>query len=417
MSPWNLQAIFLIVFLGTEFFFFWLDVKNFRYGSRKARENEEELRDKMGVEDVEKLIRYNRAKTGFSNLKSVVTIVIVALFVYSGLFQQSISVLDRVTGNHWYQGMLFFAALTVIGLLMSLPFSAFETFVLEENFGFNEQGIGLWIKDKIKGLVIGLCFTAILAGTILWFIEFFPTTWWLWGWGLMVGFGLLMQIIYPRFIAPMFNDFEPVEESELREHVNEVFDRAGFHCDQVFTMDASKRSGHSNAYFTGFGQTKRVVLFDTLIDQLDFDEIQSVLAHELAHWKKGHVWKRIGRSALRTGIMFGLVYWMVESAWLYEMFWIPEKLRYVGLLLAGVWLTPITQWLSPLENWMSIRDEREADEFAVEVMETGEGLIQGLYNMVGENLSNPYPHPWYAAFHYTHPPIPDRVESIREAGN
>ncbi len=407
-----IHAGFLLLLLGTAGFFFVLDVINLRYGEEMVRRREDWIRDQLGVEDREKLLDYHRIKTGFSALKTGVSLLFLLVVLYSGLLEGAIRSLLGRGLSHWTQGVVFFLGVTTLGTLLSSPFSAFSTFVIEEIFGFNRQTPGEWFRDLLKGLGVGAVLTILITGALLGVMQWLPSTWWLAGWGLFVAFSLLMQVVYPRVIAPLFNDFEPVEEGELRNSVEDVFERAGFRCSEIYTMDASRRSSHSNAYFTGFGRTKRVVLFDTLLDQLGLSEVQAVLSHELAHWKKGHVWKRMIRSAARTGVLFGVLFWLVESSWVYGMFDLP-RLPHAGLVVAGLWVSPLAQWLSPLENRFSIRDEREADSFAVEVMEGSRPLIEALCRMTGENLSNPFPHPLYAAFHYSHPPIPDRIEHLR----
>lgn len=409
-----LHVLFIGLLVGTDAFFLVVDRLNLDYGQEKVRSNESELKEKFGIDDPDKLLNYQRATTGFSQLKSWIFLGLTLIVLYSGLFSAAVRATQQLPWGNVLNGTIFLLGLAVVGFLVSLPFSAFETFVIEEIFGFNEQGLGLWIVDKLKGLGITLVFTGILAGAVLWFVSFLPSFWWLAAWALVLVFGLAMQVIYPRIIAPLFNTFEPIEEGKLATAIDDLFDRAGFNCSEIYSMDASRRSSHSNAYFIGFGRTKRVVLFDTLLDQMEIPNIQSVLAHELAHWKKGHVWKGIFRQAVRTGVVFYVLYLLVDSPYLYRLFGVPEGTVYAGLILAGLIISPINQLLSPLENYFSIQDEREADEFAVEVMGEGDSMVDALYRLVGENLSNPYPHPLYAAFNYTHPPIPDRVRYIRE---
>lgn len=413
-----LHLLLLSLLILTQSFFFYLSVINLKHGETEAQRESDWLRDKFEVEDVDKLLSYNRLKTGFSRLQSVIMFGLALLVLYTGLFTEAVNWLRKMpVPQNWAKvihGEIFFVSLSLLSVITSAPFSAFKTFVIEEIFDFNTSTVWLWFKDKIKGLCIGVVITAILAGAVLYFVQVLPQTWWLAGWALFVGFNLLMQIIYPRVIAPLFNDFEPVEAGELRDAVEEVFDRAGFDCSEIYTMDASRRSSHSNAYFIGFGRTKRVVLFDTLVEQMELPEVQSVLAHELAHWKKGHIWKRLGLDAIKNFISFLILYYLVNSSWLYGMFSVPETAVYAGFVLAGLWLSPISKWLSPLTNYFSIRDEREADEFAHEVLEDSEPMIGALCRLGGENLANPFPHPLYETFHYSHPPIPERIKYLKQ---
>jgi STE24 endopeptidase len=215
-------------------------------------------------------------------------------------------------------------------------------------------------------------------------------------------------------IAPLFNDFTPVE-GDLRAAVEAVFEKAGFVCDQVYEMDASRRSSHANAYFVGFGQSKRVVLFDTLVEQHPVEEVQAVLAHELAHWKRSHIWRQFAAGAVQVGILLAVAGWLVDQAWLYEAVGVTTPA--VGLAIAGLWVWPLSRLSAPLSNRLSLAHEREADDFAADVF-SPEPLAAALARLVGENLSNPFPHPLYATFHYTHPPVPERMRRLRsgEAG-
>ncbi|QSG04875.1 M48 family metallopeptidase [Halapricum desulfuricans] len=412
----KLHAVFLTLVVGTELFFAVLAVLNVRYGAKAVAERAEWVGERLGVEDTERLVAYQRAGTGLSLLRSVVGLAVVLLVLYSGLFGDVVAALEGVALPPVARGVVFFAGLVAVARVASAPFSLYETFVVEEQFGFNQQSPRLWLRDLVVGLAVSLVLVAIVAGGVLLTLALFPEWWWVGAWGLFVAFSLAMLVIYPRVIAPLFYDFDPVETGDLRDAVDDVFERAGFDCEQVYTMDASSRSSHSNAYFVGFGRTKRVVLFDTLIEQMDHGEIKSVLAHELAHWKRGHIWKQLASSALRIGVVLAIFSVLIEQPWLYEMFGVPET-AYAGLALGTLWIEPLVRLSAPLENRLSLRHEREADSFAVEVMGSGSALSDALANLTSENLANPFPHPLYATFHYTHPPIPERIRYIERQGD
>ncbi|PSP70869.1 peptidase M48 [Halobacteriales archaeon QH_8_67_27] len=407
---------FLALLVGTEAFFTWLAALNVRYGARAVREETDWFDERLDVDDTDKLLGYQRATTGASQLQSWVGLGLLLLVLYSGLLAEAVAAVESLGLGTVPSGVVFFLGVVVALQLSSIPFDLFDTFVVEELFGFNEQTPRLWARDRVVSLALSLVFTALIGAAVMAVVDAFPGMWWIGAWALFVAVSLVMMVVYPRVVAPLFNDFEPVEEGELYDAVTDVFDRAGFSCSQIYVMDASKRSGHSNAYFVGFGATKRVVLFDTLVEQMETEELQGVLAHELAHWKKAHIWKRIGSSAAQMGVMLFVAYQLVTEPWLYELFGLASgagKPLYAGLFLAALVLEPLNRLTSPLENKLSLAHEREADAFAVEVMGDGEPMVDALCRLASENLSNPFPHPLYEAFHYTHPPIPDRVRNIR----
>lgn len=410
------HALLLVILVGTQAFFTALAIRNVRHSTRAIRSEESWLQEELGVDDPESVIQYTLAKTGLSELRSWIGLVALLFVLYAGVLTAAIEVVESVAPGPVIGGILFFVGLAVIVQLFSIPFDLVDTFVIEEIFDFNEQTPRLWLRDTLLGLLISALLTVVVIGALVWFIEALPTWWWLAGTVFFVVFAIVMQIVYPRVIAPLFNDFEPIDEGELRTGVEEVFGRAGFSCEELYTMDASRRSKHVNAYFVGFGRTKRVVLFDTLIERMQLPEIQSVLAHELAHWQKRHVWKRLGASAIRIGVMLLVLWYLVGAEWVYALFELPEAATYAGLFVGLLFVGPLAQLTSPLENRLSLAHEREADRFAVEVMDDAEPMADALGRLAGENLANPFPDPLYAAFHYSHPPIPERIRRIREYG-
>jgi len=410
------HALVLLLLVGSEAFFTWLAVLNVRHGARAVERETEWFDEQLDVDDTDELLDYQRATTGAAQLETWVGLALILLVLYSGLFADAVSAVESLGLGTAATGVVFFLGVVVALQLSSIPFDLFDTFVVEEIFEFNEQTPRLWLRDLVVGLAVSLVFAGVLAGGVMLAVVSFPDLWWVAAWGLYVAFSLVMLVVYPRVIAPLFNDFDPVEEGDLYDAVTDVFDRAGFSCSQIYVMDASRRSSHSNAYFIGFGSTKRVVLFDTLVDQMDLEEVQSVLAHELAHWKRGHIWKQFGASALRMGAFFFLAGLLVDGPWLYDLFGLAtgaDKPIYAGLFLAGLVLYPLSRLTGPLSNRLSLAHEREADDFAVDVMGDGEPMVSALGRLASENLSNPFPHPLYETFHYDHPPIPDRIRRIR----
>jgi STE24 endopeptidase len=407
-----LVAVALVVLLvGTEAFFSTLSVLNRRHEERLVEAERDWVEAELDVDDSDELLAYHRAKTGLSLVQSWIGLVGLLLVLFSGLFADVVALLQSTGLSPLAQGILFVAGAVVLSRLVEVPFDLYDTFVIEENFGFNNQTPGRWLADFLLGTGVGVVIVTVLAAAVLWFVEAVP----LWpaaAWALVVTFSLAMLVLKPRVIDPLFYEFTPIEESDLRDAVDDVFERAGFRCEQVYEMDASSRSSHSNAYFVGFGPAKRVVLFDTLVDGMDREEIQSVLAHELAHWKKAHIWKFVGLFAARFAVVFAILGYLVGADWLYAPFAVPQ-LPYVGLTLALLWVAPVNRLSSPLNNFLSLRFEREADAYAVDLV-SGEAMASALTVLASENLAALFPHPLYETFHYDHPPIPERVRFVRD---
>ena len=390
-----------------------LDGVNVRYGAAAVRDAEAWVREALDVDDPEEMLAYKRAKTTLSGVQSWLGVALLLAVVVSGLYGDIAARLSATGLPGVAQGVLLLAGAVLAGRVLSAPFDAYETFVVEERFGFNNQTLPLWLRDLVVGTVVAIAFGGLLAGAVLLAVGALPTLWPVVGWGVVVGFSLLLMIVYPRVIAPLFNDFDPIDDGALREAVADVFERAGFECEQVYEMDASRRSSHSNAYFVGFGRAKRVVLFDTLVDQMDRAAIQAVLAHELAHWKKAHIWKQVAASAVQMAVVFAFLWWVTTSGWVYAAFGLPSE-TYAALGIGLLYAAPILSLTAPLTNRLSLAHEREADDFAAETMGGAVAMTRALRTLAGENLANPFPHPAYAAFNLTHPPIPERIRRLRE---
>ena len=390
-----------------------LDGLNVRYGASAVRDAEAWVREALDVDDPEEMLAYQRSKTILSGIQSWLGVAVLLAVVVSGVYGDVARQLSATGLPSVAQGIVLLAGAVLAGRFLSAPFDAYETFVVEERFGFNNQTVVLWLRDLVVGTVVALAFGGLIAGAVLLAVDALPTLWPVVGWAIVVGFSLLMMIVYPRVIAPLFNDFDPIDDGALREAVEDVFERAGFDCEQIYEMDASRRSSHSNAYFVGFGRAKRVVLFDTLVDQMDRAAIQAVLAHELAHWKKAHIWKQVAASAVQMAVVFGFLWWVTTSQWVYAAFGLPGE-TYAALGIGLLYATPVLTLTAPLTNRLSLAHEREADDFAAETMGGAAEMTRALETLAGENLSNPFPHPAYAAFNLTHPPIPERIRRLRE---
>ncbi|MEN6448264.1 MAG: M48 family metallopeptidase [Syntrophaceae bacterium] len=314
-------------------------------------------------------------------------------------------------------GVLFFFACALILEAVEIPFDLYRTFVIEKRFAFSTTTFGLWLADLAKSLVLSGIILGTLLAIFLALIYRVPGLWWLLAWACFAAFQLVLTLAYPVAIAPLFNKFTPIEEGELKTRIRSLMDRAGLGFGGLFRMDASLRSTHSNAYFTGIGKTKRIVLFDTLMDTHTTDEITAVLAHELGHLKKGHVKKQL---LLSMGLsLVGLYLAALFIAWPlpYETFGFTGVVSYAGLFLLALASKPFAFFLTPFGSMLSRRFERQADAYAYGLTGAAAPLAQALKRIAKDNLANLHPHPLYAWFYYSHPPLVERIEALEKAGN
>jgi STE24 endopeptidase len=315
-----------------------------------------------------------------------------------------------------WSGVLFFAALGGGFFLLGLPWDYYASFVLEEKFGFNRSNVKTWIMDQVKGAGVSLVLLVLVLAPLLWFVQRFPTTWWLWAFGFVSLVQLVLVVLYPVLIAPLFNVFEPLHDEALAEKVESLARKVGVNPRGIFQMDAGRRSGHSNAYFTGLGKTKRVVLFDTLMDSHSHEEILGVLAHELGHYKLKHILKSylLGQGVMLVG--FSLTYLLMNWNLMQETFGFDASRPYLGFFIMGVFWQRAAFFMGPCFAALSRRFERQADAFAANLQGGPGSLITALKRLAAENLANLTPHSWYAWFHYSHPPLVERIRLLQTYG-
>jgi STE24 endopeptidase len=373
----------------------------------------EEFQDVYDEETYEKSQRYTKERTKFGILTSVFNLALLLVFWFAGGFQW----LDEIVRN-WELGVIW-TGLVYIGMLilakqiLSLPFSIYSTFVIEEKYGFNKTTVKTFLLDLIKGLGLSILLGGPLLAGILAFFTFIDQYAWLYAWGAVTVFTLFIQFIAPTWIMPIFNDFEPLdEESDLRQKIRDYADKVNFAMEGVYVMDGSKRSSKSNAFFTGFGKNKRIALYDTLIDNHEEDELVAVLAHEIGHYKKKHIIKNMAISIAQTGIMFFLLSIFLNAEGLYDAFFMEQMSVYVGLIFFGMLYAPIDMIVSVFMQILSRKYEFEADEFASTTFKE-EPMIEALKKLSKDNLSNLTPHPFYVFLNYSHPPVLERIKAIR----
>jgi STE24 endopeptidase len=318
----------------------------------------------------------------------------------------------RLAGPSVAGGTLHVLGVFAVAALAGLPFSIYRTFRLEARFGFNRTTPGVFVADHLKGYALGLLFGGLVTAAVLWIMQGAGPRWWLVGWLAWIGFSLLVTWAWPVLIAPLFNRFLPLEDASLRERIDALLARCGFRAKSVFVMDGSRRSAHGNAYFTGLGREKRIVFFDTLLARLTPPQVESVLAHELAHFKLKHIPQRLAVSAVASLAGFALLGWLARQAWFYEALGVPQPGDASALILFLL-VTPVFTWIAtPLLAAWSRRHEFEADAFAARHSDT-RALADALVALYKDNASTLTPDPLYSAFHDSHPPPAERVARLR----
>ena len=357
----------------------WLNLKHVRSLSGSVPES---FRDFMDAESYTKSIEYTVAKTRFGMLNNVYDALVLAVVILTGLLPWLYGLLSgAVGGGIWAQAVVLFTIMLMFGLL-EIPFDWWSTFKLEERFGFNKSTQKLWLADKVRGLVLGMVIGLPLLALLIYLVQVAGLLWWVWGFAVFFLFQLVMTVAYPMFIMPLFNKLEALEEGDLKKRLFELADRTGFKAQTILAMDGSKRSGHSNAFFAGFGNFRRIVLYDTLIEQMDAEEIEAVLAHEIGHYKLGHIPKMIAMSGLMLLGMFALLGWLSAAVWFVEGFHFenldPGQMIVPVFLLVMLMSGLVTFWLSPLSSCLSRKHEYEADAFARGAMQDATPLIRAV---------------------------------------
>jgi STE24 endopeptidase len=356
---------------------------------------------------------YTRVYTRFGFLTGSISLIITLIFWFSGGFNYLDKIIRAWELGAVGTGLVYIAILVIARSIISLPFSLYTTFVIEERFGFNKTTLKTFILDRIKGLFLGVLIGGPLLAGLLYFFNVIGSMAWLYAWAATTLFTLIIQFIAPTWIMPLFNKFTPLEDGELRDSIIDYTKKVDFPLKGLFVMDGSKRSKKSNAFFTGFGKNKRIALFDTLIENHTVGELVSVLAHEVGHYKKKHILKSMIISILHMGFMFYLLSIFLSHQGLFEAFYMDNMSVYAGLIFFGMLYTPIEMILSVVMQIFSRKNEYEADRFAAKTTENSEHMISALKKLSRDNLTNLTPHPVYVFLNYSHPPVLKRIEAIR----
>lgn len=405
--------VFLLFLFTKALIEAWLDMKNRGHILAHSDEVPEKFKDHISLDDHKKAASYSITKIKTAKIFNFFDLVIMLTWTLGGGLEALNRLVVTFELGSIKHGVVFLALFGLINMLLGLPQSLYSTFVIEEKYGFNKTTPKIFVTDMVKGLVLGsLIGLPIIAG-ILWIMEALGGNWWIYGWVFLTVIQFFLIWLYPTLIAPLFNKFTPLEEGEVKEKVLKLLDRTGFQSKGLFVMDASMRSAHGNAYFTGFGKNKRIVFFDTLINTLEPTEVESVLAHELGHFKKKHIIKQ-----LTKGIIFSLLgFWILGLCLNSEAFFQGHGVQTMDTHLALVLFMMVsgiyTFFLTPLSAWVSRKYEFEADEFASQNAEASK-LISALVKMYKDNASTLTPDPTYSAFYHSHPPALIRVQFLED---
>ncbi|GLS14887.1 M48 family metallopeptidase [Hydrogenophaga electricum] len=372
----------------------------------------------IGLDAHQKAAAYTLARLRFGLLESSwETVLLLGWTLLGGLHLLNQTLLTWL-GPGLLQQLALLGAFGLIGTVLNLPFSAWNTFRLEARFGFNRITPALWWADLVKGLLVGALIGLPMAALVLWLMGAAGPRWWLWAWAVWMGFNLVLMVIYPTLIAPLFNRFQPLDDEAIKTRVSALMQRCGFAAQGLFVMDGSRRSAHANAYFTGFGAAKRVVFFDTLLQQLSPPEIDAVLAHELGHYRRRHIAQRMVLMAAVSLIGFALLGWLSQQAWFYTGLGVQPALDApndaLALLLFLLFVPLPAYFLSPLMAQLSRRHEFEADAYAA-TQTNGQDLASALLKLYKDNASTLTPDPVYARFYYSHPPAHERIGRLQGA--
>ena len=397
---------------------FWLASRQVRHVARHRDAVPAAFRQAITLEAHQKAADYTVAKTRFGLLELAWgAAVLLAWTLFGGLDLLNRLLLDLLGGGMWQQ-LALLAAFALVGGLAELPFTLWQTFRLEERFGFNKMTWSLWLTDAAKGVLLGALIGLPIAALILWLMGAAGKLWWLWAWAAWMGFNLLLMLVYPTFIAPIFNKFKPLDDLALKERVNALMQRCGFAAKGLFVMDGSTRSAHANAYFTGFGASKRVVFYDTLPRQLTAGEVEAVLAHELGHFRHKHVMKRMAAMFALSLAGFALLGWLSARSWFYTGLGVQPNLMApndaLAILLFMLAMPVFGFFVAPLPVLVSRRHEFEADAYAI-AQTSGADLSAALLKLYQDNASTLTPDPLFVKFYYSHPPASERLARMTAA--
>ncbi|MEW6585195.1 MAG: M48 family metallopeptidase [Nitrospirota bacterium] len=406
-------AVVLGLYILKEGFEYLLQYLNLVYLKRYGLIVPPEFHGEIDETLLRKMRDYEVEKTRFSFVSSLFGVLVAVVFFFGGLLNFYNSWIASLNLPFVPAGLVFALLLSYASTVISIPFSIYSTFRIENKHGFNTMTPKLWLADFGKSLIVSTVMTGIVVSVGLWLIEFSPNYWWVWVWGFFLLFSIFMMYIAPYVIEPLFNKFTPIGDPGLEEKIKDIMAKINIRVSRVFKMDASKRSRHTNAYFSGIGRVKRIILYDTLLQSMTREEILGVLAHEAGHWKKKHVLKMIVAAEVLSFIGIYISFRILQTDFLADLFRIENGTFFAKALVLGFLGGILSLPFTPVSSYISRKFEKEADRFACELTGNREAIAGTLIKLSKDNLSSLHPHPLYAAFYYSHPPVVERVREIR----
>jgi len=405
--------VFLFFLSSSLVLKFWLNHRQIAHVTKHRDSVPEAFSRQIDLPAHQKAADYTVSNTRFANINIVFEACVLLLFTLGGGIDWLAGLSDQMISDNLLAGTSLILTVFILSHLIGLPLDCYHTFVLEERFGFNRSTVSQYIKDQLLQTGLMLALGVPLIYGLLWVMGAMGVYWWVYAWALVLGFSFFMTWLFPTVIAPLFNKFTLLDKPELKERIQQLLERCGFNSDGIYVMDGSRRSGHGNAYFTGIGDKKRIVFYDTLVDSLSPDEIEAVLAHELGHFKCKHIRKQMISSAILTFAGFTILGWISQQAWFFSGLSVSQMNNASALLLFLLVSPVFTLFLEPISSYIQRKYEFEADTYASGVAQAS-SLIQALVTLYRDNANTLTPDPIYSDFYHSHPPASVRIAHLSQ---
>ena len=404
--------VFLVATLSYVVTLLWLNIRQDKAVVKSFSAVPAEFSEKITLEQHQKAGEYTQAKLLVNHFEIIFSTAVLLIWTLGGGLSWLDSLWQTLTDDSLYIGVGFILSLMIIGSIIDLPFSIYRTFVLEQKFGFNKMTAGTFLGDMLKGLLLMLIIGLPLIYAILYLMGTMGEFWWAYVWLVLTGFSLLMFWLYPSYIAPIFNKFKPLDNLELKAKIDNLLTRTGFKSDGVFVMDGSKRSSHGNAYFTGIGKNKRIVFFDTLLEGMEDQEVEAILAHELGHFHHKHIRKHMITSFTISLFGLALLGYLINQPWFFHGLGVETMSNHTALILFTLVMPVFSFFIAPISNALSRKHEFEADAFAAKHT-NADDLISSLVKLYRDNAATLTPDKLYSAFHDSHPQASIRINHLK----